>query len=93
MVFKSNFRLKNNVFDWTLLEEIRPVSIQKIEIKNRQISKKTFDLWECPAFDGKNQVTENSTDAFFPFIKLLIVTIMKKIKPVVTDKHHFHNRE
>ena len=44
-------------------------------------------------FSGKNEQTENRIQVFSLSVKLLIVTLMIEIKPVVTEKHHFDNRD
>ena len=76
-----------------LLEEIRLIVLEKFEISYRHNSmKKTFDFRERPDFDFKIQLTQ-SWIKFFPLVvRLLILTLMKQIKPVVTRKQHFDIR-
>ena len=76
------------------LEEFKPVNKEKFESGNRKKKQNFFkkiDSWECPDFDSKNQLTENVIESFFPSLRLLIVTLMEGIKPVVTEKHYFDN--
>ena len=54
---------------------------------------KTFDFREWPDFDAKNKLTELLIQSFFLSERLLIVTLMKEIETVVTQKHHFDNRD
>ena len=41
----------------------------------------------------KNQLTEIWIQSSSLSARLLIVTLMKEIKPVVTEKHHFDGRD
>ena len=43
--------------------------------------------------DAKNQLTGKPTKKFFLGAYLLIVTLMKEIRPVVTEEDHFYNRD
>ena len=60
---------------------------------NTDRSKLKVNLWVCPDIDGENQITEIWKISTSPSVRLLIVTLMKKIKPRVTKKHHFDKRE
>ena len=48
---------------------------------------------ECRDFDAKNQLTVIWNESFFLRARMLIVTLVKELKPVVTEKHHFDNRD
>ena len=54
---------------------------------------KKIDSWECPDFDAKDQLTEKIIETFSLSVKLPIVTLMKEIGPVATEKHHLDNRD
>ena len=58
-----------------------------------KVNKKTFDSWECPYFDPKNQMTEIHSKTSFLRVRLLIVIFIKEIKIVVAEKHHLYNRD
>ena len=55
--------------------------------------KKIFDSWERPDFDAKNQLPKNWSESFSLNAMLLIVTFVEESKPVITEKHHFDNRD
>ena len=75
-----------------LLEEVKTVVTEIYEIEYRhQSTKKYFEFWEFPDFDGKNQLIDIWIESFSPSVMLLIVIPMKEIKPVVTKNHHFDN--
>ena len=58
------------------------------------IGKKTpFGFWECLNFDALNQLGELPTKSYLLGVRFLIVTFMKEIKPVFTEKYHFGNRD
>ena len=54
---------------------------------------KNLDSWECSDFDAKDQRTEFYIESFFLSVRLLIVTLLKEIKTVVTQKHNFDKRD
>ena len=56
-----------------------------------KVNKKTFNSWECPDLDAKKQPTEKRSEPSSLDIGLPYLTLMKEIKPVVTDKHRFHD--
>ena len=60
---------------------------------NTDRSKVKVNFWVCPDIDGENQITELWKNSTSPIVRLLIVTLIKKIKPRVTEKHHFDKRE
>ena len=77
----------------TLLEEIETVETEKYDIESLHIfisqQKPQFGLRGSPVFDAKNQPTEIWIESFFPGARLPNVTLMKEIKSLVTEKHHF----
>ena len=48
-----------------------------------------FTFCDCPVIDAKNQVTEFSIESHALSVIFLSMTRLKKIKPVVTEKHQF----
>ena len=52
-----------------------------------------FHIWECPAFQWKNQLTEIATESSFTAVVILIVILMKKVKLVVPEKLQLDNRD
>ena len=42
-------------------------------------------------FDAKSQVTEILTKTFFLAVMGLIVTLVKEVKPVITEERHLDN--
>ena len=57
-----------------------------------QRTEKKFDTLENPDSDTKNQMVEISFESFSLTVRLLILTIMKEVKPVVTEKRHLDNQ-
>ena len=41
----------------------------------------------------KNEMTDIPIESFSLSTKLLMVTLMKEVKTVVTEKHHYDNRD
>ena len=57
-----------------------------------QLIKKKLDISGSPDFKAKNQMKEYSIKLFTLTVGLLILTIMKEIKPLVTEKRHLDNQ-
>ena len=75
----------------TLLGKNRCIVRDKYETAYRHKSKK-LSIFGSVQIDAKNQLTENRIESFSLNLRLLIVTLKKEIKPVVTEKHDFDNR-
>ena len=56
------------------------------------MSEETFELG-FRVFDAKNKMTEVRIESICPSAKLLIVIFMKQVKLIVTENHHFDERE
>ena len=72
----------------TLPEEIRPVVTEKHDVEYRQTSEKNRFLGAC-GFRCKKQEDWKLNWSFSLSVRSLIVTLMKDIKTVVTEKHQF----
>ena len=54
---------------------------------------KKFETWECPVFDAEKQMIEIWNESFSLKLRLQIVTLMIKIKRLVTEKQRFDARD
>ena len=59
----------------------------------KKINKKLFNFWECPGFNAKTSLLKNELNPFSVSVKMLIVTFMREIKPVVLEILHFDFRD
>ena len=80
--------LSNDIF----LEESETIVVRRYEMEYRHKSLKKFSFWTWPNFDAKNQLTEINLK-FYPSVRLLVVTSMKEVKPVVTERKHLDDRD
>ena len=76
------------------MEEIKPVVTQKIDFgyQGKSISFEPFHCLDYPDSDAKNKLTDFSFKTCSPSKNFFIETLMKEIRPVVTEQNEYEYR-
>ena len=76
------------------MNEIKPVVIERFDLEYRNKSKfiTLFDFWDYRDFDAKNKLIEFLLKHCFPPVDFTADTLLKEVKPVVTEEKKYEYR-
>ena len=77
-----------------LMEEMKTLVTKKddFEYRDESIIIPSFIFWDFTAFDPKNKLNELAFKSLFLSVDFSIGTLLKEIKPIVTEKNEYKNR-